>query len=64
MSFLNTLYEIDFIIIAISIIIRAKYLFVYSIILYVAICKIQDKSRPVLIWYGTYNFTFKYGTIL
>ncbi len=49
MSFLNTLYEIDFIIIAISIIIRAKYLFVYSIILYVAICKIQDKSRPVLI---------------
>ncbi len=56
MSFSNTSYEIDFIIIANSIVNRAKYLFVDSTI---GICKIRDNTRPVLIWYGTHHFTFK-----
>ncbi len=60
MSFSNkTSYQIDFIIIAISIINSAT----VFIQLCVGLCKIRDKSRPVFIWYGTHHFTFKYGTI-
>ncbi len=62
MSFLKTSYKMYVIIIAISIIIRQNtYLLIQ---LYVCICKLRDKSHPILIWYGTHYFTFKYGTIL
>ncbi len=67
MSFLNSSYEIDFIIIAISIIIRAKFFFYFLLNYMLAFVKYGTNliDLILLIWNRTHNFTFnvKYGTI-